>query len=69
MSYLIIYSGTVLDYIVTHSSTSYFFFKSTLLSELTVKSETMGPLMAAFEDRLSLYVILAAHAEISKYLQ
>ena len=29
----------------------------------------MGPLIAAFEDSLSLYVIPAAHAEISKYLQ
>ena len=35
----------------------------------TARSDAMGPLIAAFEDSLSLYVIPAAHAEISKYLQ
>ena len=35
----------------------------------TARSNMMGPLIAVFVDRLRLYVIPAAHAEISKYLQ
>ena len=35
----------------------------------TAKSDTMVPLIAAFEDWLGLYIIPGGHAEILKYLQ